>query len=117
MKAFTHKQPRSARVGGGYTLVELMVTVAIALFLLGGLITIVQNIRQANLNQQALAQLQDEQRFAMTVIADAIQTGGYFADPTVGATNFGAQPALAPAAAFQPGLPRRNPQYRPGAHR
>ena len=34
------------------------------------------------MNQTALAQLQDEQRFAMTVITDAVQSGGYFADPT-----------------------------------
>jgi type IV pilus assembly protein PilW len=66
----------------GFTLVELMVTVAIALFLLGGLVTIVQNVRQANLDQQSLAQLQDEQRFAMTVLTDVIQAGGYFPDPT-----------------------------------
>jgi type IV pilus assembly protein PilW len=72
---------RSARQHG-FTLVELMVTVAIALFLLGGLVTIMQNVRAANLNQTALAQLQDEQRFAMTVITDAVQSGGYFADPT-----------------------------------
>ena len=73
-------RPRAAQ--RGFTLVELMVTVAIALFLLGGLVTIVQNVRIANMNQTRLAQLQDEQRFAMTVIADAVQAGGYFADPT-----------------------------------
>jgi type IV pilus assembly protein PilW len=73
-------RPRAAQ--RGFTLVELMVTVGIALFLLGGLVTIVQNVRMANLNQTRLAQLQDEQRFAMTVIADAVQAGGYFADPT-----------------------------------
>src|SRR2546430_8355860 len=32
-------------------------------------------------NQQALAQLQDQQRFAMTVLTDVIQAGGYFPDP------------------------------------
>ena len=36
---------RFPRQQGGFTLVELMVTVAIALFLLGGLVTIVQNVR------------------------------------------------------------------------
>jgi type IV pilus assembly protein PilW len=66
----------------GFTLVELMVTVAIALFLLGGLVTIVENVRKANFNQTRLAQLQDEQRFALTVITDAVQSAGYFADPT-----------------------------------
>jgi len=66
---------------GGFTLVELMVTVAIALFLLGGLLTIVQNVRSTQTNQQLLAQLQDQQRFAMTVLTDVIQSGGYYPDP------------------------------------
>lgn len=65
----------------GFNLVELMVACAIAVFLLFGLVTIVQNVRQANLNQQALTQLQDEQRFAMSVITDVIQNGGYFPNP------------------------------------
>lgn len=83
----------SPRRQGGFTLVELMVTVAIALFLLGGLVTIVQNVRQANLNQQALAQLQDQQRFAMTVLTDQIQQAGYYAD-TIGETAQSALPAV-----------------------
>jgi type IV pilus assembly protein PilW len=95
MSTHTTRTPsaRSARQHG-FTLVELMVTVAIALFLLGGLLTIVQNVRTANLNQTALAQLQDEQRFAMTVITDAVQSGGYFADPTT--ETAGSLPATGP---------------------
>jgi type IV pilus assembly protein PilW len=91
---------RPARDERGFTLVELMVTVAIALFLLGGLLTIVQTVRRSSINQQALAQLQDEQRFALTVITDAVQSAGYFANPltdTVG--NFGAAPNPAPTTA------------------
>lgn len=65
----------------GFTLVELMVTVAIALFLIGGLLTVLQNVRGAYNNQQLLSQLQDQQRFALTVLADVIQAGGYFPDP------------------------------------
>ncbi len=72
---------RLGRGQRGFTLVELMVTVAIALFLLGGLLTILQNVRSAYNNQQSLSQLQDQQRFAMTVITDVIQAGGYFPDP------------------------------------
>jgi type IV pilus assembly protein PilW len=66
----------------GFTLVELMVTVAIAMFLLAGLVTIVQNTRQTYANQQALAQLQDQQRFAMSLITAVIEAGGYFDNPT-----------------------------------
>ncbi|MBS0377028.1 MAG: PilW family protein [Proteobacteria bacterium] len=69
------------RAAAGFTIVELMVTIALALFLIGGLLTIIQNVRQANINQQALAQLQDEQRFALTVMTDSIQSAGYFSDP------------------------------------
>ena len=67
----------------GFTLVELMVTVAIALFLIGGLLTVLQNVRGAYNNQQQLTQLQDQQRFALTILADVIQAGGYFPDPKV----------------------------------
>jgi type IV pilus assembly protein PilW len=77
----------------GFTLVELMVAVAIALFLLGGLGMIVQNIRKENVNQQQLAVLQDEQRFAMTVLTDIIQAGGYYPNAT-GQTVGSALPAV-----------------------
>jgi type IV pilus assembly protein PilW len=73
---------QTARAHRGFTLVELMITVAIAMFLLFGLVTIVGNIRRTSLDQQSLAQLQDQQRFAMTVLTDVIQAGGYFPDPT-----------------------------------
>ena len=71
-----------ARAQRGFTLVELMVTVGIALFLLWGLTTVVQNVRTANLNQQGLANLQDQERFALTVITDVVQAGGYLPDAT-----------------------------------
>ena len=71
----------AARADHGFTLVELMVTVAIALFLLGGLLTIVQNVRRTDINQRALSQLQDAERFALTVVTDVAQGGGYFPDP------------------------------------
>jgi type IV pilus assembly protein PilW len=77
-----NRRLQCAPVQRGFSLVELMVTVAIALFLLYGLVTIVQNVRQTSRAQQSLAELQDEQRFAMTVLTDVIQAGGYFPDPT-----------------------------------
>lgn len=73
---------RARRAQCGFTLVELMVAVAIAMFLLFGLVTIVENIRQTYFNQQALAQLEDQQRFAMSILTDMIQEAGYFPDPT-----------------------------------
>lgn len=76
-----------ARHQRGFNLVELMVTVAIAMFLLFGLVTIVQNVRTANVKQTALAQLQDQERFTLQAITDAVQAAGYFADPTADSTS------------------------------
>jgi type IV pilus assembly protein PilW len=81
MKPRPANRPRPVRAARGFTLVELMVTVAIALFLIGGLLVTVQNVRGAYNNEQALSQLQDQQRFALTVLGDVIQAGGYFPDP------------------------------------
>jgi type IV pilus assembly protein PilW len=88
----TKRKNRSqARTLRGFSLVELMVTISIALFLVGGLLTVVQNVRLTYSNQQALAQLQDEQRFALSMITDAVQSAGYFPDPLNYDTNsFGA---------------------------
>ena len=83
MKNPALKHLRSAQHVRGFTLVELMVTVAIALFLIGGLLTIIQNVRNRYTDQQALAQLQDQQRFAMSVITDIVQQAGYFPDPVI----------------------------------
>jgi type IV pilus assembly protein PilW len=67
---------------GGFTLIELSVAVLIGLFLLGGLLTIVQQNRRVFGNQGQLAQLQENQRLAMTIMANVIHVAGYFPDPT-----------------------------------
>jgi len=77
----THRaaSPRRQR---GVTLVELMVSMGIAVFLLGGLLVIVQNTRNTFGAQNQLAQLQDSERLAMSLIGDVVQSAGYFPDPT-----------------------------------
>jgi type IV pilus assembly protein PilW len=67
----------------GLTLVELMVALIIALFLMGGLATLLMNTRAAFGDQNKLAVLQDNARMALTMINNVIQQGGYFPDPTV----------------------------------
>jgi type IV pilus assembly protein PilW len=64
----------------GFTLLELMVATTIAVFLLGGLFATLQSTRQAYGNQSALAQLQDNERLALTLMADVIETAGYYPD-------------------------------------
>jgi type IV pilus assembly protein PilW len=65
----------------GITLVELMIALLIGLFLMGGLATLLMNSKATFNAQNDLAQLQDNQRMALTMIADVVQHGGYFPDP------------------------------------
>jgi type IV pilus assembly protein PilW len=67
----------------GFTLVELMIALLIGLFLLGGLLTLLQDNRRTFSSQSQLAQLQDGERLAMSLMTDVIQTAGYFPDPTI----------------------------------
>jgi type IV pilus assembly protein PilW len=65
----------------GYSLIELMVAITIAVFLLGGLFSILQSTRMTSTNQTALAQLQDDERIEMTLVQETLQTAGYFPSP------------------------------------
>jgi type IV pilus assembly protein PilW len=65
----------------GFSLVELSIAILIALFLLGGLVTLVMGTRRTNATQSALSQLQDNQRIAMTLITNLVQKAGYFPNP------------------------------------
>ncbi len=67
---------------GGYSLVELLIALLIALFLIGGLLTIVQSMRNTFYAQSSLAQLEDGERLAMIMMTDVIQDAGYFPNPT-----------------------------------
>jgi type IV pilus assembly protein PilW len=67
----------------GFTLVELMIAVLIALFLVGGLLTLVQAMKTTSINQGGMSQLQDSERMAMTLMADVVQSTGYFPFPLV----------------------------------
>jgi type IV pilus assembly protein PilW len=105
--------PRPGARQRGLTLIEILVAMAIAIFLLGGLFTIVQNTRRSFGAQAQMAMLQDNERLAMTLIGDVIQQAGYFPDPTTytsagtlpvtgvfttaGQSVFGTSGAVAPA--------------------
>ena len=80
----TRLSPRRVR---GFSLVELAVAMTVALFLLGGLLTVLQNMRRAQTTQTGLSQLQDNQRIAMTLLNNVLQSAGYFPDPTVNSTG------------------------------
>ena len=76
----------------GYTLIELMIALLIGLFLVGGLLLVLQENKRTFTGQNALAQLQDGERLAISMTADVLQSAGYFPDPTI-ATQASALPA------------------------
>ena len=65
----------------GFSLVELMVSITIALFLMGGALLIVQHTKNAFKAQNQLSQLQESERMAMALITDVIQSTGYYPNP------------------------------------
>jgi len=67
----------------GLTLIELSITMVLALFLLAGLLTILQNTRNAYANENKLSQLQDAERLALTIMTDVIQSAGYYPNPAL----------------------------------
>ena len=82
----------------GYTMIEILVALFIALFLLAGLFTILQGTRRTSSNQTGLTKLQDEQRMAMSMLTDVIQNAGYF-DANKYSTAQDAFPAVASVSA------------------
>jgi type IV pilus assembly protein PilW len=83
------------RVGRGFVLVEMLIAILIALFLVGGLLTLVQAMKRTASVQTGLSQLQDNERVAMTLIADVIESAGYYPNPTVN-TAASSFPIVAP---------------------
>lgn len=62
----------------GMSLISLMVALAIGTFLLAGLFQVWYQTRLTFSSQAQLAQLQDNERMALTMMANTVQTGGYY---------------------------------------
>ncbi|MGB6309569.1 MAG: prepilin-type N-terminal cleavage/methylation domain-containing protein [Steroidobacteraceae bacterium] len=77
-----HPRVRTRRSQRGFTLIEIMIALLIGVFMLAALITIVQANRVAYGDQNLLAQLQDNERMAMTLMTDVIQAAGYYPTTT-----------------------------------
>jgi len=79
MKTTAARAPRCLRrLQRGLTLVEMAIAMTVALFLLGGVMTILAGTKATFNTQNQLAQLQDNERIAMTMITDVIQAAGYY---------------------------------------
>lgn len=78
-----HRDSRLAvRYAAGYSLIELMVAILIALFLIGGVLIVEQGVHQSHSDNSALAQIDDEERFTLTLLSELVREGGYYPDPT-----------------------------------
>ena len=71
----------------GFSLVELSIAILIALFLIGGVIVVEQGVHRSYQDDSGFAQLEDEERFAMAIITQAVESAGYYPDPTSNAPN------------------------------
>jgi type IV pilus assembly protein PilW len=70
-----------ARRAQGFTLIEILIALLVGLFLMGALLTVVQTNRRVFGEQNQMAQLQDNERMALTMIGDVIQSAGYYPQP------------------------------------
>ena len=69
----------------GIGLIEVMVAMAIGLFLLLGLLMTLQSVRLTAQAQTGIARLQERQRSAVSMLSTVVQAAGYFPSPD--ATN------------------------------
>ena len=79
----------------GFTLIELMVAATLGMFLLLGLYSIFATVRNTLQSQELLAQLQDDERLTINIIANVVQSSGFYPNPTA-VTRMSAFPTVAP---------------------
>ena len=80
MKAARTSMARPARQSG-FTIVEMMVALSISLIVMLGFAVTFVNIKQTFVSQDKLAQLQDNERLAMTLLTASVQEAGYYPSP------------------------------------
>ncbi|MGH8201117.1 MAG: PilW family protein [Steroidobacteraceae bacterium] len=66
---------------GGFSLIELSVAILIALFLIGGVLTVEQGVKMSYQANDSLSQLEDNERFAMSTLASIVERAGYYPSP------------------------------------
>jgi type IV pilus assembly protein PilW len=80
MTAVVSMRSRSAQAGA--TLVDLMIALALALFILLGLVVMFMHMKTSFTAQDRLSLLQDNERLALTILTASVRAAGYFPDPT-----------------------------------
>jgi type IV pilus assembly protein PilW len=100
MSRMLPKSHRHSAAARGFSLIELMIAILISVFLIGGLLTLVQGMKRTTGTQNGLSQLQDNERFATDILSDVIQASGDYPNPSVSGLG-GAFAALTVAAQGQ----------------
>lgn len=72
---------KAARTSGGFTLIELMVALAVSAVLVSGILQLVLAATASFQLQQGLGQLQESARFLTQQLADAIRPAGFHPRP------------------------------------
>jgi len=78
----------------GFALTELMVSILIGLFIMAGVLTLIQSMKRATGLQSSLSQLQDNERFATNLINDVVQSAGNFPTSSSGVLGTSYFPAV-----------------------
>jgi type IV pilus assembly protein PilW len=81
---------------GGFSLVELLIAIFITLFLVAGMLGIIVSMRGSFSTQDQLERIQENERFALTVLDNTIRDAGFFSNPTT-TTSATAFPATSTA--------------------
>lgn len=81
----------------GYSLIELMISLGIGLFLLVGIAVIFLSNRATFITQGQLATLQNKEIMAMNIIGNVVQSAGYYINPQTQAA-IDAQTVITPLA-------------------
>ena len=81
------------RQQAGFSLLELMIASTIGLFVVGGILTLLLSVYQANQAQGKLAQINDNASMAMQILTNVLQSAGYIPDPSTGGLASNEMPA------------------------
>lgn len=84
-KLLLQSTARVPRRQAGFSLIELMIAIVIAMVVTAGAIAVFGNMRSTFTTQDKLGQLQDNQRLALSILNTTVQSAGFFPDPTVAA--------------------------------
>src|SRR5450830_1866548 len=63
---------------GGFTLVELMIAITVTLILVAGIVGMIFSLTNSFSTQDAVTQIQENERFSLSVLDSTIRNAGYF---------------------------------------